>query len=105
MAILREKKVWKRVKEPRARRWGFALTRQEREHVRRALALLCARHTVQGVAAAWDVSPRTVMRYCKRSPSPGLALVVAKLAEMSVEALLAGEMVPGPCPMCGRSVG
>ena len=105
MPILRERKTWKRPKPANARPWGFELTDQERQHVKQALRLLCVRHGGnEAVARAMDISEHMIERATSRRsrPSPGLAIAVARLAEMPVEALLSGEPVPGRCPTCGR---
>jgi transcriptional regulator with XRE-family HTH domain len=106
MSILRERKAWRRERPTRSQPWGFSLTDAEREHVKRALRLLCLRHGgIESVAKALGVSFHMVDRATSRRsrPSPGLAIAVARLAEMPVESLLRGEPVPGPCPTCGRA--
>lgn len=103
MAILRAPLSWRRKSAPR--QWSLSLTDAERVHVRRVLRFLCARlGSIQAVANAMGTTVHMIDRATSRRsrPSAGLAIAVARLAEMPLESLLAGEPVPGPCPLCGR---
>jgi hypothetical protein len=105
--ILRERKVWK---APRKKRWlresADSLTPEETDNVRIALRALKMQHgTWNGVARALGVDYRSVSKPMEtgRRPTAGLAVRVAKLVGVTVDAVLRGEW-PGfkPCPTCGR---
>jgi hypothetical protein len=100
--------------DPPARRKGrrsraYYLTPDEARHLRAAL------HNLRRGAGTWpvlalmlDVSAPALVAAANRpgKGSPGLALRAAKLAGISVEALLSGALnAAGRCPTCGHRAG
>ena len=104
MAILTEKKVWKRksTKKPR----GGVLTPEECANVRRALRFLRVRfgNTVT-LAEKMGFMKGTIINATGKQciATAALALSAARLAGVRVDDILAGEWPPeGACPHCGR---
>lgn len=81
------------------------LTTQEQDHVRAALRFLRARFGGwQHVATALRFKVVTVQKVGTGLPvSASMAVRVARLASVGLDALLAGEYPPaGACPTCGH---
>lgn len=106
MAVLTERKTWRRARPPGAdaRRSACVLSPDEQANVRRALRFLAKRMGGWGKLARAMGSPKkTVYAALKRAVSPGVALGAARIAWEPVEALLSGAWpAPGACPHCGR---
>ena len=84
------------------------VAREERCKVRKALRFMRTRLGGSAeLAAALRVKPELVGKCCgaSRAPSAGLAIRLARVAGVTVEAvLLSAEFPPlGVCPHCGRS--
>lgn len=108
MAILRERKTWKRPKPARTTAAPDELTSDECDRVRAALAFLRAQHgTWLALAAAMGIKPQTLKEGAKRRgrrPTAGFALRTARVAGVCVELVLSGAWpAEGTCPHCGRS--
>jgi hypothetical protein len=106
MPVLRERKVWKRDRQPRASDRLDRLTPEEETHVRAAMNVLRIRYGgMDGVAKAMGASKLAVQTAMSkgRRPGAGLALKAAKLAGVPVEDVLSGAFPKaGSCLMCGR---
>lgn len=106
MAILHERKVWKRDKPKTRRVQDEHLDAEEEANVIRALRFLGERHgglspLAREMGAARTTVTRAVGRL--RRISPALALRVAKTAGVSLAAVLSGGWPGGRrCPMCGK---
>lgn len=106
MSILRSKRTWKNpATEQRKLRKG-ALTPEQSDNVLRALRFLGKRYrTPAALAAALGVNVEAMWkaRAPKRRKSARLALVVARVAGVGVDDVLAGKWPDGcECPHCGR---
>jgi hypothetical protein len=107
MAILTERKSWKRELSEfaRLRKERTTLTVTEQTNVRRALRVLVRRFGgVAPLAQAMGMSPAALIKAKQpsRTPSPRLALQTARAAGITIDAVLAGELpMPVPCPTCG----
>ena len=80
------------------------LTLTEQKHVRTAMRYLRRKMgTRAALADALSATYRTIQHVTDgtRSVSASMALRVARLAEVSMDDLLAGRYVPGACPRCG----
>jgi hypothetical protein len=97
---------WKLEKSTKAPKAG-ALTPEEQECVRVALRVLRVRFgTFVKVAQAMGTRERNVTKWAspKGRPGAGVALAVARLAGVRVDAVLTGTFPePGACPLCGRT--
>jgi hypothetical protein len=99
-------KTWRR-STPLAKTRTPDLTDGERANVRKALVFLRVRlGGYRPLAASLGVTAKAlgIIGGPKgRAPTVALALRVARVAKVSVEAILAGEWPPeGACPHCGR---
>lgn len=97
---------WKRTSPPRLYERPGKLTPEEQECVRIALRVLRIRYgSYAKMAKAMRVHERNARRWADRgSVNAGVALAVARLAGVTVDAVLSGEFpVPGGCPFCGRT--
>lgn len=105
MPVLKNPKSWKR---PR-RRYGFDLTEPEQENVKRALRVLSVRMGgAAPLAKALGAKLNTLHGNMEQRgrPGAGIALRAARLAEVPVESILAGEWpVKDGCPCCGHPLG
>jgi DNA-binding XRE family transcriptional regulator len=93
MAILRERKTWKREKPVVDRDQINRLTPEEQENVMAAFALLWSwRETVAAAARAMGVSKNTVARVASGhlKPSAGFAIKLARAMRAPVENILSG---------------
>jgi DNA-binding XRE family transcriptional regulator len=109
MAILTERRVWRReLKPPRATSPANRLTPEQQQNVMAALRVLYVRHgTWRDVGKAMGLSKAVMARIAKGTdkPSAGIALRAAALAEVPVEDVLSGKFgKPEVCPMCGKSI-
>jgi len=80
------------------------LTLTEQKHVRTAVRYLRRKMgTRAALADALSATCRTIQHVSDgtRSVSASMALRVARLAEVSMDDLLAGRYIPGACPRCG----
>lgn len=80
------------------------LTLNEQKYVRTALRYLHNRiGTWAAVARGLRIAPKTLdgMLY-EREVTAGLALRVARLLGVSMDSLLAGQVLPDACPHCGH---
>jgi hypothetical protein len=106
MAILLERKVWRR-RPPRRDPLGLAA--EEQDHVRRALRALRVRYrNWKNVARALGVPMKSLERTLTgkdRPVAPGLAIKAARVAGVPVDDVLRG-LVPraGVCPACGQAL-
>lgn len=107
MAILRERKVWKREKST-TRKWRGLdyLTAEQEANVRRAVDVLRIRlGSLPAVAAAMGTTRASLehMLGARGKITAGLAVHAARLAGVPVDDVLTGAFPkPGACPMCGR---
>ena len=109
MAILRERKVWKREAAPAYER-PFAraevLKGYEQRNVLRAMAVLRLRcGSWAKLARVLGVHKKAVsrVRTGETKPHGGLAVRVARAAGVPVDEILNGKFVRrGTCPWCGR---
>jgi len=104
MAVLTERRVWKR--EPkRVTTRVNSLEREQQENVRRALRTLYFRYgTWKDLARAMGVGKNQLKLVMgeRAAPSAGLALRAAKVAGVPVEDVLTGKLAePERCPTCG----
>lgn len=107
MTILRERKTWaKHPQLPTETKHSSDLTPAEQANARRALRFLRDRlGTTRKLATALKARFKTVENMLsKRCVTAGVALRVARLAEVPLEELLAGRWPPqtGVCQHCGR---
>lgn len=81
------------------------LTDDEASHVRAAIRGAARTFgSLTRLAEALGVTPSVLTR--KRRPHPGLALAVARLTGLSLDAMLAGRLTEvGVCPSCGARRG
>jgi hypothetical protein len=107
VAILTQRKTWRRPEPPRADR-GAVLSQQERLHVAAALVFLKRRYgSWADLAVAMDMRETTVAHGATspRRIGPGVALRVAALAQVPAGEVLAGRWpAPGTCPICGGAL-
>ena len=105
MAILKEKQTRGKPKAERVTRNINALSLEECANVRRAIGVLRIRlGGLAAVATALGLRRNTVEHMASRQgkPGAGVALRVARLAQVTVEDVLSGAFPkPGSCPMCG----
>jgi transcriptional regulator with XRE-family HTH domain len=106
MAILLERKVWKRERQATSTERLNRLTTDDGENVLAALRVLRARRGSWAlVAKAMGVTKRQLSAYRtgELQPSAGLAVRVARLAGVSVDEVLSGAFAaPRKCPECGQ---
>jgi hypothetical protein len=106
MTILTEKKKWQRKRSPFAahRKERATLTPEQQANVRRALRHLLRRfHTRARLAAAMGMSLNGYekARTPLRGQTPRLALIVARVAECSIDDILTAKWPPPVvCPRC-----
>lgn len=106
MTILTEKKTWERKRSPFAqlRKDRATLTQEQQANVRRALSKLVRRYgTFARLAAAMGMSIHGLMkaRSPSRPQSPRLTIIVARVAECSVDDILTATWPPPVvCPRC-----
>jgi hypothetical protein len=107
MTILTKREVWKKPRAANQTRRSSDLTPQEQANVKAALRFLRSRlGGIGNLAAAMKASRKTVSHACCRNgrPGAGLAIRVARTAEVSVEDVLGGVWPKaGACPHCGRA--
>jgi len=109
MAILTERKVWKRPPAPKPAIDRInRLTPEEAENVRAALHVARALFgTLKGLARQMGVTRRALVRFSsgESKATAGLALRIARLVGVSVEDVLSGAYAkPHKCPTCGHPV-
>jgi hypothetical protein len=108
MAVLTERKSWRRPSPPKGSDRGAVLTNEERGHVAAALVFLKRRHGSWGeLATVLDMREATLAggATSPRRIGPGIALRVAALAQVPAGDVLAGRWpAPGTCPLCGGHV-
>jgi hypothetical protein len=106
VAILTEKKTWRRERPPRETRHASDLTPEEQGHVKRALRTLRQREGGwEKLSAIIRTTKASLTSYvaAKGRPTAGVALRAARLAGVPLEELLAGRWpAEGACPCCGR---
>lgn len=106
MAVLAERKVWRREREAKSTARLNRLASNEEENVLAALRLLRARRGSWAlVARAMGVTKRQLSAYRNGElrPSAGLAVRVARIASVSVDDVLSGEFAtPQRCAACGQ---
>jgi hypothetical protein len=106
MAILTEKKIWRRTSEPTERDKRRQLTPEQQKNVQRAIVFLAVR--LGSPEALADALGMTVdatwkARGTARRKSVRLALVVSRAAGVGVDDVLSGAWpASGACPYCGR---
>ena len=108
MAILTEKKTWRRELSPEAERIKNLprLTDQEKANVRRAIHFLRARYgTPSRLAEAMGITEANLekLRSPSRPQTPRLAVIVARVAGVDVGDVISGAW-PSECPTCGGPV-
>jgi hypothetical protein len=105
VTILRERVIWAKPRAQNETRRSSDLTPQEQANVQAAVRFMRARLGVTKLAEALKTTTKTVKRASsvRGKPSAGLAIRVARLADVPVEDVLAGRWpVPGGCRHCGR---
>lgn len=106
MAILRERKVWRRTPDRRVDLEALARRSDERANVRRALfALRIEYGSWARGARALGMPGDTLTKMMRRGgASMEAAVLLARLRAVSVEDVLSGAALRrGVCPMCGRT--
>ncbi len=107
MTVLRERQVWKKVKEQPKNRLHVEkmnkLSPEQAANVRIALKVLKIRYgTLQKLAELMHVTLGSLTRVLAAEPNAGLALRIAQVAGVPVDDILTGAFPkPGSCPMCG----
>jgi hypothetical protein len=78
---------------------SLKLTEEEEQHVRAAIRAVAPGHGgLTRLAARLGVEPSTL----RRKLSPGLAVALARVLHLSLDALLSGTILrAGTCPACG----
>jgi hypothetical protein len=105
MAILKERKVWRRPRAANRTKRSTDLTPEEQANVRVALRFLRVRlggwpKLAEAIGASWATLRD---RAYGRTVSGGLALRVARAAGAPIEDVLSGAWPPAErCPHCGR---
>lgn len=104
MAILTERKIWRRNPEPEPKQLGNRLTPTERENVRRAIVYLTGRYAslaacVEALGMTEDALKKA--RSPRRAQTYRLACIVARAANVPVEKILGGLWPGDQCPHCG----
>jgi hypothetical protein len=81
---------------------ALSLTAEEARHLRVATRNIARTHgSLRRLAAVLGVQPGTLSRTA-RLPSAGLAVALARVHGLSIDALLSGKLVQaGSCPTCG----
>jgi uncharacterized membrane protein len=105
VAVLQERKVWRKDRPANRPKRSTDLTPEEQENVRRALAFLSKRlGDTAKLARAMGTDRSTAQRSMRGDGvSAGIAIRIARLAAVSVESVLGGSWPPeGACPHCGR---
>lgn len=102
MSILTAKRTWTRTSKRRVLR---VLTQTQSANVRRVLRLLAAEHgSNTKLASVLCMTPRALER--ARSPSRRISMeltfVVARIAGVGVDDVLAGRWERHVCPQCGH---
>jgi hypothetical protein len=106
VAVLTERKTWRRPRSPGRAKRSCDITREEQENVRRALRFLAQRMgDWRKLADAMGTSKATVYAAAKgRAVSAGMAIRAARVAWEPVENVLSGAWpCAGTCPICGRA--
>jgi hypothetical protein len=77
---------------------SLSLTQDEARHLRASIRNVARQHygTLSKLAAALGVKPNTLTD--RRHPCPGLAIAVARVTGIPVEALLSGKLAAVPSP-------
>jgi hypothetical protein len=106
MAVLTERKTWRRDRPANETRRSSDLTPEEQKNVKAALRFLAKRHgTKRILAAAMGAAFATVATAMEphRAVSAGIAIRAARVAGVLLEDVLAGRWPSaGACPYCGR---
>ncbi len=107
MAILRERKVWKRPRLPSPTSPSDQLTPEQEKNVRAALAFLRVRvGSWAKLAKVMGLKEATLEQAANRRtrrPTAGYAVRAAQIARVQVYEILSGRWPRlGACPMCGR---
>jgi DNA-binding XRE family transcriptional regulator len=109
MAILRERQVWKRASSGRKRKSRnqvFALTPEQHANVKAAMRALRMTQAQIAAAAGCSVTAIEKAMSAKGRPAPGLAIHVARLAQVPTDDVLSGAFPKaGHCPRCGWGLG
>ena len=103
MAILTETQIWRRTRHLRFAGKRGKLTSAQAAHVRVAIAYLAIRYQPhEAFARALGLTPNAAwkVRSPNRTPSIRLALVVAELAGVGVDAVLFGLWPGDRCAYC-----
>lgn len=101
MSILEKRFVWRRPEAERKRRPN-TLSQLERDNVRRGLQSLLLRYGRAGLAKRMGLTYEGMRKTIKRPPTMRVAVLVAFVAGVEPDAVLAGAW-PCVCPMCGQS--
>lgn len=106
MAILRERKTWRRHTTEATRPSSVRLTPEERANTKRALAFLRTRAGSWRALAVAIGQPFSRMAKAVQKGRPvtaRMAILVARYAKVPIEDVLSGAWpVAGVCPHCGR---
>lgn len=107
MTVLRERYVWRAYRDPDGCLTSTDLTPNEQANVKRALrAMGQVFRSYARLARAMHAKHETVKDAAKARGrvTAGLALRLARVAQVSVETIVDGLFQPpGRCPYCGRS--
>ena len=103
MAILKERKTWRREPKPKRAR-GSSLTPTEQENLALAIRFLFKRHgSWEVIAEATGFKSGTLATNNRRLLGPGLAIHVARFAGVNVDDILFGKWPPpNTCWTCGQ---
>lgn len=100
MSILEQRFVWRRPEAER-KRLPQALSQDEREHVRIALHYLRMRLGRGELAKLMGLTYDGLRKTLKRPPTMRVAVLVAFVADVELDAVLSGKWPGERCPTCG----
>jgi hypothetical protein len=100
MSILEKRYVWRRPEAERRHR-PEVLSQDQREHVRRGLRYLFLRHGRGELGRRMGLTYDGLRKTLKRTPTMRVAVLVAFVAEVQLDAVLKGKWPGERCPTCG----
>jgi hypothetical protein len=100
MSILERKFIWRRDEADRKRRPN-TLSQVERERVRLGLRYLRIRYGKSELAKRMGLTSEALRKALKRAPTMRVAVLVAFVAGVQLDAVLKGKWPGERCPTCG----
>jgi len=100
MSVLEQRFVWRRPEAER-KRLPQTLSQDQREHVRIALRYLRMRLGRGELGKRMGLTYDGLRKTLKRTPTMRVAVLVAFVAGVKLEAVLAGKWPGERCPTCG----